>query len=329
MEELNTQKFVTDMMHYASGAESPNQILGHIVQYIGENLASDRAYIFEDNNDGTFNNTYEWCREGVSAEISNLQNVPFEGLIDVWYAEYSKSHNIIIYDIEEYRSISEAVYQALKPQGITRLVTGPIEIDGKYIGFYGVDNPPTEIMENISELIDTMEFVLVMMIKLRNYSRRLEEIALIDELTKCRNRAALNWAFDGKYDKDQSLGVIMCDLNGLKKKNDLYGHEAGDKYLMDAGDVLKNVFQKENVYRVGGDEFAVVLSAWDEEQICEGIRKIMEDAKARAVSFSVGYSFLEKAAGSFDDLFREADKRMYEDKRKYYESDIFSRNSET
>lgn len=322
MAEFDTQKFVTDMMHYASGAESPDHILRHIVQYIGENLDSDRAYIFEDNNDGTFNNTYEWCREGVSEEINNLQNVPFEGLLDVWYEEYSKSRNIIIYDVEEYRSVSETVYQTLKPQGVTRLVTGPVEIDGKYIGFYGVDNPPAEIMENVSELIDTMEFVLAMMIKLRNYSRRLEEMALIDELTRCGNRAALKWAFGGKYDKDQSMGVIMCDLNGLKKKNDLYGHEAGDKYLSDAGEILKSVFQKENVYRVGGDEFAVVLPTWEEKQICEGIRMVKENAKAGEVSFSVGYVFCDKAVDPFEDLFREADKRMYEDKRKYYESNV-------
>ena len=320
MAEFNIQKFITDMIHYASAAESPDQILRHIVQYIGENLASDRAYIFEESSDGTFNNTYEWCREGVSEEIYNLQNVPFEGLIDVWYAEYEKCHNIIIYDVEEYRSISESVYQIPKPQGVKRLVTGPIEIDGKYVGFYGVDNPPIEIMENISQLIDMMEFVLVMMIKLRNYSRKLEEIAMIDELTKCGNRLALNWAFGGKFDVSQSMGVIMCDLNGLKKRNDSYGHEAGDQYLSDAADVLKHAFSKENIYRIGGDEFVVVLLGWDEQQICESIRRVKSDAQEREVSFSVGYAFRDKAADSFDDLLREADQWMYKDKRKYYES---------
>ena len=59
----NYEKFITDMIRYASSAESPDYIIQQIIKYICENLDSDRAYIFEDNLDGTFRNTYEWCRE--------------------------------------------------------------------------------------------------------------------------------------------------------------------------------------------------------------------------------------------------------------------------
>ena len=144
MAKINHDKFITDMIRYASSAESPEHILAQLLQYIGENLNSDRAYIFEANLDGTFDNTYEWCREGVSPQIDNLKNVPYEGVLDTWFLEYEKRRNILIYDIEEYKSISENMYHVLKPQGIHTLVTGPIEINGKYIGLYGVDNPPKE-----------------------------------------------------------------------------------------------------------------------------------------------------------------------------------------
>ena len=168
-----------------SSAESPEHILAQLLQYIGENLKSDRAYIFEANLDGTFDNTYEWCREGVSPQIDNLKNVPYEGVLDTWFLEYEKRRNILIYDIEEYKSISENMYHVLKPQGIHTLVTGPIEINGKYIGLYGVDNPPKEFMENISVLIEMMEFVISMIIRLRDYSNALEESAIRDQLTHC------------------------------------------------------------------------------------------------------------------------------------------------
>ena len=59
----NYEKFITDMIRYASSAESPDYIIQQIIKYICENLDSDRAYIFEDNLDGTFRNTYEWCRD--------------------------------------------------------------------------------------------------------------------------------------------------------------------------------------------------------------------------------------------------------------------------
>ena len=80
MAKINHEKFVTDMIRYASSAESPDHIINQILEYICENLQSDRAYIFEDNLDGTFDNTYEWCREGVTKEIDNLKRVPYEGM---------------------------------------------------------------------------------------------------------------------------------------------------------------------------------------------------------------------------------------------------------
>ena len=46
-------------------------------------------------------------------------------MLEAWFTEYKKSHNIIIYDMEQYRSISEAMYHILKPQGIQTLVTKP------------------------------------------------------------------------------------------------------------------------------------------------------------------------------------------------------------
>ena len=65
----------------------------------------------------------------------------------------------------------------------------------------------------------------------------------------------------------QTISVIMCDLNGLKKVNDSYGHEAGDKYICDSAEVLTSCFGKENVYRIGGDEFMVIILGETEEYI--------------------------------------------------------------
>lgn len=87
MEKINHEEFITEMIRYASSAESPDRIINQILQYICQNLRSDRAYIFEDNLDGTYSNTYEYCREGVSAEIENLQNVPYDGMLEAWFTE--------------------------------------------------------------------------------------------------------------------------------------------------------------------------------------------------------------------------------------------------
>ena len=71
----------------------------------------------------------------------------------------------------------------------------------------------------------------------------------------------------------QTISVIMCDLNGLKKVNDSYGHEAGDKYICDSAEVLTSCFGKENVYRIGGDEFTVIILGETEEYIQKKMKK--------------------------------------------------------
>ena len=320
MEKINHEEFITEMIRYASSAESPDRIINQILQYICQNLRSDRAYIFEDNLDGTYSNTYEYCREGVSAEIENLQNIPYDGMLEAWFTEYEKSHNIIIYDMEQYRSISESMYHILKPQGIQTLVTGPIKINGKSIGFYGVDNPPAEYMDNISILINMMEFVISMMIRLRNYSKELEKSAIHDPLTGCKNRTALSWAYDNHFDASQSIGIVMCDLNGLKRMNDTKGHLAGDQYICDAAQILCECFGSENVYRIGGDEFAVVLTKISKEDMSHRCTHLRDLTVNGSVSLSFGVEFCEHHDASFETLLKYADTKMYEDKKRYYDT---------
>lgn len=127
-------------------------------------------------------------------------------------------------------------------------------------------------------------------------------------MTKCKNRTALEWVYDGHYDSTQSIGVIMCDLNGLKKVNDSYGHESGDKYICDAAEVLTSCFGTENVYRIGGDEFAVILLGEEEKNI----QKMMEQAQVycelKKVSISFGRAYRKHAKEPFESIMREADK---------------------
>lgn len=311
----NYENFITDMVRYASSEEEPDRVINQLVQYIGQKLNSDRAYIFEENDCGTFDNTYEWCKEGISQEKDHLQNVPYEGIIEIWYQQYKTSNNIIIDDIEEYRKTSQAIYDVLKPQGVYTLVTGPIVVEGKMIGFFGVDNPPREMLHDISELIGMMEFVVSFMIRLRNNARSLEYGALHDQLTSCKNRKALDFLYSKHYDANESLAVVMCDLNGLKEVNDKQGHDAGDRFILRTAEILKSIFGGEQVYRLGGDEFVAVLmnitrQALDEKIELAGIQL--------GTTASMGIAYQERMDTDFAGLLKIADAEMYRQKNNYY-----------
>ena len=312
---LNYERFFTDMVRYAASEESPDKVLNQLVEYIGQCVNAERAYIFEQNDHGTFDNTYEWCKAGVSKEKDNLQDVPYEGIIETWFAQYQESNNIIIHDIEAYKKTSEAIYELLKPQGVNTLVTGPIKINGKMVGFYGVDNPPEEKLHEISGLIDMIEFMISFMIRLRENADALEHSALYDQLTDCKNRKALDWAYTDNLEKYFPLAVVMCDLNGLKEINDQKGHDAGDKFIVQTAQTLKAVFGKRHVYRLGGDEFIAVLPNITHL----AFQKLLESAKSKlGTTASLGTAINGTMDTDFESLLKAADAEMYENKKQYY-----------
>ena len=312
---LNYERFLTDMVRYAASEENPDKVLNQLVEYIGQRVTADRAYIFEQNDRGTFDNTYEWCKAGVSKEKDNLQDVPYEGIIETWFAQFQESNNVIIHDIEECKKTSEAIYERLKPQGVNTLVTGPIKINGKMVGFYGVDNPPEEKLHEISNEIDMIEFMIEFMIRLRDNADALEHSALYDQLTDCKNRKALDWAYTEKLEKYFPLAVVMCDLNGLKEINDQKGHDAGDKFIVQTAQTLKSVFGKRHVYRLGGDEFIAVLPNITHP----AFQKLLETAKSQlGVTASLGTTISGTKDTDFESLLKAADAEMYENKKQYY-----------
>lgn len=280
---LNYERFLTDMVRYAASEENPDKVLNQLVEYIGQRMTADRAYIFEQNDRGTFDNTYEWCKAGVSKEKDNLQDVPYEGIIE---------------------KTSEAIYERLKPQGVNTLVTGPIKINGKMVGFYGVDNSPEEKLHEISNLIDMIEFMISFMIRLRDNADALEHSALYDQLTDCKNRKALDWAYTEKLEKYFPLAIVMCDINGLKEINDQKGHDAGDKFIVQTAQTLKSVFGKRHVYRFGGDEFIAVLPNITHP----AFQKLLETAKSQlGATASLGTTISGTKDTDFESLLKAAD----------------------
>ena len=121
----------------AESADDINALLKSVAQYYD----ADRSYVFEITPDGkTVDNTYEWCREGVTAEIDNLQNVPIES-VTLWINEFEKNGAFYISSLDSDVEKSSLTYEILEPQGIDSLITAPMYKNAVISGFIGVDNP--------------------------------------------------------------------------------------------------------------------------------------------------------------------------------------------
>jgi len=123
-------------------------------------------------------------------------------------------------------------------------------------------------------------------------------------------------------DRDQKMGLILCDLNGMKFVNDTLGHAKGDEMIKRAAEILQKNFRASDIIaRIGGDEFAVFVPVKDDneaEELVQRLKRLAEENNrldpTTPISLSIGYSVSKENSSDMDTLFREADHRMYRDK---------------
>ena len=137
------------------------------------------------------------------------------------------------------------------------------------------------------------------------------------------NRNIMNNRVDrviaGKDILEEPYTIVFTDMNGLKRLNDTEGHNAGDDSLKQAAAILTDVFYDGEVYRVGGDEFMVIACKIEPEEVEARVASLIAKANATEnVRFAVGISHSKDEPDILKGM-RTADKRMYEDKKRYYE----------
>lgn len=161
--------------------------------------------------------------------------------------------------------------------------------------------------------------------------RELSHRVFVDALTSVRNKGGyddyiLHLKERIKKKDVVEFGICMFDCDNLKVINDKYGHEKGDVYLKTAAKAICEVFQHSPVFRIGGDEFTLILLNEDFKNRTELINlfkvncnTVNEQAKNdwEQIHISIGCAVSELSnMASVDDVFRKADQLMYENKRK-------------
>jgi len=155
----------------------------------------------------------------------------------------------------------------------------------------------------------------------RRRQNEIEYVSNHDYLTDLFNRRYIVNAFDA-YVKIglSSIGLMMIDINGLKLINDAYGHVIGDETIKAVSNILMQVFDKEEIVaRIGGDEFAVLLTnkTFEEIQVYkEKLVELAEDVKINAiqVSLAIGYEIFNEDEKDINELLSRAEKHLYRHK---------------
>ena len=179
-----------------------------------------------------------------------------------------------------------------------------------------------------------MIYMLAEVMKEKYEKERLLYTSMTDELTRCGNRHAYETDI-AKLDLQDAWAYLSMDVNGLKLVNDTRGHAAGDELICAAAETLKRSFADiGRVYRIGGDEFVVIVTG-ELEALDARLQDFDVDVAhwrgelVDTMSIAWGYVLsTEQAWESVHEISKAADKRMYERKAYFYrESGVDRRKS--
>ncbi|HBC70275.1 MAG TPA: hypothetical protein DCZ56_08080 [Sutterella sp.] len=233
------------------------------------------------------------------------------------------------------------VVVSMMAESIAATITKPMEqlgADMKIIGEGHLDHKATivrndevgDVAAQFNDMVDKLSSAISSLADSEKRNEVMQELATRDALTGIRNKLAYDrevqdmcWAMDGS---PEPFGIAVIDMNFLKRINDIYGHEQGNVAIRKLCDVITGVFSNSTVYRVGGDEFVVILKGVDLknvdsliEQFNSRLDSLKEDEHLEAwekVSAAIGFAaFNPISDASVENVFRRADRAMYARKK--------------
>lgn len=288
--------------------------INNLLATVNGYFQADRTYVFEiDPDRDVLINTFESiCGQEVSAQMDNLQEVPVS-VIKVWMQNFRQGRSYYMSDLEQERG--QPSYEMLKAQQVWRLLAVPLMKGGAMVGFLGVDNPRAHYDD--ATLLASIQFFVTNSLDRKKQQAYLEKLSYRDMLTGLYNRNRYIERLEAyKQVQDQQIGAIYIDLNGLKKVNDEQGHRAGDELIVRAAGTIAGIFA-EDAYRVGGDEFVVILLDVSREDFARKTEQLRRQMQENSVDASIG-GVWQASTENLENLLRLADENMYREKKRYY-----------
>jgi diguanylate cyclase (GGDEF)-like protein len=227
------------------------------------------------------------------------------------------------------------VYRILRGVGLSGISIATIIDIGRYYVGNGSDSA---LFVRIGLLIFIICFgsssmeKIISAVKLGAEAEIISQLAYKDGLTKLGNRTAFNEKLEELEEKRSELvnvGIVMLDVNNLKQTNDNLGHHVGDQMIVKSAESILAAFGDlpGDCYRIGGDEFAVILSEGDVDELYkkgterfEEIVAVYNETEGRAFNLSVAkgyysYSKNKNKKDTFTQVYEKADALMYENKK--------------
>lgn len=308
-EYLFNEMGINDVVSIVLRTSTPKEGINALLEKVGTLFEADRSYIFESDHNNLYTNTYEWCKQGIEPVIDNLKDQPLESY-ETFKKAFNKHQPVIIKDMNDIKESDPYGYTSLTKQHIDKLIAVEIQRGGKRKGFIGLDNPHMESFDKACHFLSTVAGFVSGMLKNRDDLNRLSILSKRDTLTGVMNRTAFKIELE-HLDTASQTAFIYADINNLKRVNDRYGHDAGDDMIRNAAEVMSDIVGSENVYRIGGDEFLMICVLERRDQVDDILKRMRKKFDTMHVSVALGCVWNDGSWHNFEELIKEADRRMY------------------
>ena len=147
---------------------------------------------------------------------------------------------------------------------------------------------------------------------------QLKEVSFLDATTGLQNRAAYSsYLQTAKFEEVGQLAVVFIDVNGLHELNNTKGHKAGDAMLQLVGRYCVEQFPKAQVFRLGGDEFLLIIQRMEHCKVNEGMEEL--DRRVQEAGYSIAYGVeFRRSCFNLEDMTNCADNKMLGAKAEHY-----------
>ncbi|MBO4901407.1 MAG: GGDEF domain-containing protein [Lachnospiraceae bacterium] len=251
----------------------------------------------------------------------------FFDVVDTWGDLMAGSNCVVIHDardMEKLQLLCPIWFRSLQSAKVHNIVMFPIRWSGNTLGYIWATNFDAEQTVTIRSTLEITTFILASEISYLQLFEKMRDLSIHDLLTGVYNRYAMNdriaGILAGTEMLGRSYGIVFLDVNGLKHVNDTQGHLMGDQVLKDAVALIQSVFRSHDIYRMGGDEFLVLVKNTSLDDLNRLVNKIRAaQAASNTVKLAIGMCF---ADGEQDirKAMHIADENMFRDKKNYYHS---------
>ena len=311
---LHQEMAIDDAISLALAEENPEKGILRLLEKIGRTLSADRLLVIEEKGDDRLSCTYEWHREAVPSMKHRLRDFPMATMQPL-YEAFREDRIVTAERLADF----EKQHPALRVQtaDLRQFLAGKLTVGRHTYGYAVIQNPGPGKFQLAHVLIRSIMSVCAVLLRNRDMIGTLRDLSTVDQLTGVMNRRALIHGIE-RLSPQTSYAFVFGDINGLKRMNDTLGHEAGDRLIRTVASVFCDFIGSTNVFRMGGDEFLLVVKDADEAQTQTMLKEMRQSFAEKKVSVALGFVVQQAPVEDIDQIIHAADAHMYEDKRRFH-----------